>query len=134
MEYEDYLKRQIDQVGRVLGKIFSDLMGLKNKGQLNEGIETCYQVLKSELDLDIQKLLEIPESDFMNTLKSKHELSMENLEKLAELFFLLADQHQKAYNLLYSRCLTIYEHIEKEGGIYSLDRHKKIQQLKNILS
>jgi hypothetical protein len=37
MEQRDYLKKQIDQLGQVLGKIFSDLLGLKSNGQINGG-------------------------------------------------------------------------------------------------
>lgn len=59
MEQRDYLKKQIDQLGQVLAKIFSDLLGLKNSGQINAGLEITSQALKNELDIDIQALLDI---------------------------------------------------------------------------
>ena len=46
MEQQDYLKKQIDQLGKVLGKIFSDLFGLKSNGQINAGLEITNQTLK----------------------------------------------------------------------------------------
>ena len=48
MQQEDFLKRQIDQLGQVLGKILADLIGLKAVGQIGEGIEASSQALKKE--------------------------------------------------------------------------------------
>ena len=45
MEQRDYLKKQIDQLGKVLAKAFSDLLGLKNSGQINVGFELTNQTL-----------------------------------------------------------------------------------------
>jgi hypothetical protein len=54
MEQRDYLKKQIDQLGQVLAKLFSDLLGLTNSGQINAGLEITDQTLKNELDFDVQ--------------------------------------------------------------------------------
>lgn len=56
MEQRDYLQKQIDQLGRVLGKLLADLIGLKNQGEISEGIEIISQKLKDELDLDLESL------------------------------------------------------------------------------
>ncbi len=77
MEQQDYLKRQIDQIGRILGKILADFIGFKIKGQINEGIEKTNQALKSEIDVDIFDLIKIPTNDFINRLKSKKNLTDE---------------------------------------------------------
>ena len=45
MQQEDWLIRQINQLGRVLGKILSDLLGLKTQGRVSEGIEAAEQTL-----------------------------------------------------------------------------------------
>ncbi|ANH81625.1 hypothetical protein A8C56_12120 [Niabella ginsenosidivorans] len=132
---EDHLERQIDQLGRVLGKILSGLIGLKGKGQVANGIELTNQTLKGELDLDIQKLLDIPLDDFINTLKTKKEFSNENLEKLADILLLIADDSQdKDRKKLYEKCLTIYEYLERGEDIYSLERQWKIKRIKKFLS
>jgi hypothetical protein len=62
---EDYLKRQIDQLGQVLGKILADLIGLKTQGHIGEGIEEVNQKLKSELNLNINELTLIPVENFI---------------------------------------------------------------------
>lgn len=133
MEQQDYLKKQIDQLGQVLAKILSDLLGLKNKGQINNGIELTNQTLKTEIDFDIQELLDIPTDDFVNTLKKQKNLTNDNLAKLVEILLLIADNGQTDNKKLYEKCLTIYEYLEKAENIYSLDRQWKIERIKNVL-
>src|SRR5690606_35095203 len=133
MEQQDYLKKQIDQLGKVLAKIFSDLLGLKNNGQFNAGLEITNQTLKNELDFDIQDLLDIPTENFINTLTTQKKLTNENLDKLAEILLLIADNKQGDNKKLYEKCLTIYEHLEKSENIYTLDRQWKMNRIKNAL-
>lgn len=133
MEQRDYLKKQIDQLGQVLAKLFSNLLGLKNGGQINVGLEITNQTLKSELNFDIQDLLDIPTDNFVDTLTTQKGLTNENLEKLAEILLLVEDNQQDNYKKLYERCLTIYEYLEKAENIYSLDRQWKIERIKTEL-
>ena len=132
MEQQDYLKRQIDQLGKVLAKIFSDLLGVKNSGQISIGLEITNQTLKSELNFDIQDLIDIPTDDFINSLKEQN-LTDDNLDKLAEILLLIADNRQADNKTLYEKCLTIYKYLEKTKNIYSLDRQWKIERIKNVM-
>ena len=70
MQQEDFIKRQIDQLGRVLAKILSDLSGLKTQGSLSERIEVVDQTLKNSLDLGIEDLISIPPNKFIWNTKS----------------------------------------------------------------
>ena len=58
MVRRDYLQKQIDLLGRVLGKILSDLLGLKSVGEIMEGIDSSYLALKEELNLDLEELID----------------------------------------------------------------------------
>ena len=40
MKQDDYFLKQIDILGRILGKIVSDLLKLKSKGEIMESVET----------------------------------------------------------------------------------------------
>jgi hypothetical protein len=131
MEERDYLKKQIDQLGRVLGNILSDLMGLKNQGNISQGIEITNQAVKSELDFDLEALLDIPTDIFIETLTKHKNVSNENLEKLAEIFFLIADNTAVINKNIYEKCLVIFEYLEKAENVYSLDRQCKIERIKN---
>ena len=66
MEQRDYLKRVIDQIGLVLGKITVALLGLR-KGELaTEGIQAVSTTLQDELDVDMDRLLEADEEAFIH--------------------------------------------------------------------
>ena len=137
MEQEDYIKRQIDQLGRVLGKILADLVGLISQGQEDAGIESADQTLKTALELDSDQLADIPASDFLATLQLNKELNSQNLDILAGILFAIAEEaippeNDKKKKLL-ERSLTIYQHLDKTSSTYSFDRHLRIEKIKNSL-
>ncbi len=133
MEQRDYLKKQIDQLGQVLAKILSDLIGLKNRGELNTGIEMTNQTLKNELDFDLQDIVDIPTDKFIDTIKGQKDLTNENIEKLAEILFVIADNQVDGNKNLYQKCLAIYAYLENVENSYSLDRNWKIKRIKNFV-
>jgi|SRR6056297_777103 len=135
MEQKDYLMRQIEQAGRVLGKVLADLTGMKNQGKLQEGIGQTEQTLQSELGLSIEELIGIPVDQLINSLLEKEHMFQENFEKLADLLVELGDGYEQQNYLeksrdLYQRALVLYEHVDEAGSAFSFNRHSKIQQLK----
>lgn len=139
MQQEDWFMRQINLLGRVLGKILADLLGLKERGQLGEGIEAAKHTLISELDLNIDELISIPKSRFIKTLREDKNFSDDDLDKLADIFFLIAEELEgndaKAdkRKKLYATSLLVYEYLDKTGSTYSVDRHYKIEMIKTFL-
>jgi hypothetical protein len=139
MEQEDYIKRQIDQLGYILGKILTHLFGLKTQGQITDGIGVVNPILKNELNLTVDELISIPAEKFIYTLAEYKNLNDENLGSLAEILIFLADElnsngrDQEKMKRLYQKSLMIFEHIEETGSIYSYDRHLKIEKLKITL-
>jgi hypothetical protein len=134
MEQQDYLKKQIDQLGQVLQKMFSDLIGKKNSGQISSGIELTSQHLKNELDLDLQSLLDIPTEDFVNTLMVHKNMTNSNLEKIAEILLFIADNDDKDNKKLYEKVLIIFKHLEKTENIYSLERKWTMNRISKLLT
>lgn len=133
MEERDYLKKQIDQMGQVFAKMLSSLLGLKNNGQVNEGLEMTNQTLKKELDFTIQELIDLPTDELIEYLTAQKNLTNENLDKLSEILLFYAENSQVEKEKLYNRCLTIYEYLDSVESIYSLERQWKIQRIKNQL-
>lgn len=137
MQQEDYIKRQIDQLGRALGKILAELTGLKTQEQVNEGIESAGQTLKNELGFNIADLTIIPGEDFITALQDGRQWSNDNFDKLADILFLLAeelypgDQEKGKKKKLYDRALILYEHLDATSSTYSFDRHVKMEKIKN---
>lgn len=139
MEQEDYIKRQIDQLGRVLGKILAGLMGLKARGQASRGIESVSQDLKTELGLNIEDLTLIPTESFLATLLDTKKFSDSNFEQLAEIMYFIAgelnvkNKDVSTMKLLYERALVIFEILDQTSSTFSYDRHTKIEKIKKML-
>jgi len=139
LEQEDYIKRQIDQLGRTLGKILAGLIGLKASRRSGPGIESVSQELKTELGLNIQDLTLIPTDLFLTTLLETQKFSDNNFEQLAEIMFLMAEElNAKNSDLskmkkLYERALVIFEILDQTSTTYSYDRHSKIEKIKKVL-
>ncbi|MEI7663692.1 MAG: hypothetical protein WCK34_15905 [Bacteroidota bacterium] len=135
MEQEDYLKRQIDQLGRVLGKILADLTGPGTRGQVSDSMGTVSQALKAALDLNLDELVAIPAETFLEVLKVERNMSSDSFEKLAAILFLVAEETgrhhgdiEKAWKF-YEHALVIFEHLDKTSSTYSFDRHSMIMKI-----
>lgn len=83
MEQRDLIKSQIEQLGRVLGKIFADFLGLKSSGQIEQGIEMTNEQLKSELDIDIDILVGLSKDELKKYLIER-KMTIGHFETLAE--------------------------------------------------
>ncbi|MEM9023850.1 MAG: hypothetical protein AAGB22_08905 [Bacteroidota bacterium] len=138
MEQQDYLQRQIEQLGRVLGKILANLAGLKNQGNVSEGLAIAAEALNSELDIDLDALAAVPTDALVKTLTEQHNIHQQHLDKIADLFFEFAEgfyqegAHQKAVNL-YEKTMALYRHLDETGAAYSFDRHFKAEKINNVL-
>ena len=119
MVRRDYLQKQIDLLGRVLGKVLSDLLGLKNVGEIMEGIDSSYVALKSELNIDLEELLELTNEEFIQKLQTENKFNSDNLEKLSEIMLVMADkifseEKTKDKSLkLYIKCIALFQYVEK---------------------
>jgi hypothetical protein len=134
MQKEDFLKKQIDQLGLVLGKMLADLLGLKTQGQIQLGISIVNQALKEEISLDINDLVLIPKEEFITKLLESKSFNNENLEKIADILLLIGVDSQNSMKKdLLERSLLIFEYINKTTSTYSFERHLKIQRIKDIL-
>lgn len=138
MEYRDYLKRQIEEAGQVLARIMADLTGFKNQGKVNEGIENVQLTLKSELDLDLERLMPMAPGELIDALTRNEKLQEENFDQLADLLDELADglmwqnQADRAKDL-YEKILILYQHLDQTGTAFSFNRHAKIEKVRQKL-
>lgn len=134
MEQRDYLEKQIEQLGKVLGELFVKITGLGSQGKSSEGLELVDAVLNENLDLNIQELLDMPEKDFILTLEKIHLLNNTNLEMLADIFVDLAQKDALREQNLLARALLIYEYLEKSNRTFSFTRNQKIEKVKQVLN
>lgn len=136
MEERDYLKRQFDQFGRILGQLIARLLKLKSEGQ-TESFVFVNQALTDELQLDIPQIINIESEFLLFTLIHDKKLNDDNLDKLAYLFLLLAEDadnlnDNERKNLL-EKSLLIYEYLQGTSDTFSFDRHINMEKIKTIL-
>lgn len=135
MRQDDYFLRQIDILGRILGKILTDLLKKKGIGEIMDTVEVTAQALKSELDIDLSSLLLVGNENLVEFLKTEKKFGEQHLEKMAELFFIVGQDLKNEKALLFlEKSLTIYEYLNKTSSTYSLDRIYKIDKIKKMIS
>jgi len=138
MEQKDFLKRQIEEAGRVLAKAISGLTGGKDTGKVREGIENAEETLKSELDLDLDTFVNIPSEKFMDLINQNEKLPEEMYEEFADTLVELAKNYQESEEQdnarnLFQKALTLYEYLEESGSTFSFSRHAKMDNIKQFL-
>lgn len=135
MKQDDYFLKQIDILGRILGKIVSDLLKLKNKGEIMEGIEITTQALKNELDLNLNDILLLQNEKIVEFLQEEKKFDNGHLDKLAEILFILGYDHvsENRINSL-EKSLTIYEYLNKNSSTYSPERITRIGKINKVLN
>ena len=135
MRQDDYFLNQIDILGRILGKIVSDLLKLKNKWDVMESIETTTQALKAELDLNLSEILRLDNEVFVNFLLEDKKFNNGHLEKIAEILFILGyDQISENRMFFLEKSLTLYQYLNKNSTSYSPERITRIEKINKILS
>ena len=71
MEQRDYIKRQIEQIGILLERMLSTLLGLRSGGDTGSAIQQICGELKDELDLDIDMLASADAETVIKELQTK---------------------------------------------------------------
>lgn len=133
MEQKDYLQRQIDQLGQVLGRIVAYLLGLKSGSVSTVGVEFTNHTLKSEIDLDLNLLQSVSVDELIPFLTVKKGFSEQNLDMLLEILLKIAgdmEENDSKRESLYKRCLVICEHLDATSRTASLGRNLKMEKIK----
>jgi hypothetical protein len=134
MPQEDYLKREIDKLGKILAKALADLLHLKSAAKIPEGIENIEKVFETELNVSIKSLLFIPETEFLSFLVQRKNLNNKQLELIADIFTELADHSEEATSSdIYKRALLIYKYVTENEIDYSIHRHYRIESLTELI-
>jgi hypothetical protein len=135
MEKEDYLMRQINQLGRVLGKILANLMGFNNQGPVSEVLDEADVLFKTESGFDGMDFLSCPKDDFIKALRENQNWNTANLQLLVEILCVTAENSEKVgtekllVKTLYEKALIVYDEIETSESTFSLERQIKREEI-----
>lgn len=133
MEQRDFLKREIDLLGQVLGKMVAYLLGLKSGDMSTAGAEVVNTTLKKEVDLDLEELLAVDADYLIDFLIVDKGFREENLDQLTSILLLLAEDmtgENPQRDALYNRCLVLCDYLETTQRTLSFDRYSKLEQIK----
>lgn len=131
---EDYIKREIDRIGQVLSRIMAFILNVKSGSTISSSYEYTTNLLKTELDINFDLLLELNDKEFIEVLKNDHALSKCNLSELADILYNMIDVTEicSIRNIkIAQKCLAIYSYLEENDTLFSIERHQKIEELKN---
>lgn len=136
MEQRDYLKDQIEQMGKVLAELMGKFMGFKSKGQTSQGIEYVQTELKSQLDIDLDDLLALEKNELKEYLLTKH-FSAEHIEQLSDILrntgeIKLSDNKDEARDKL-EKALQILEIADEISNAASFSRISQKTEIENLL-
>lgn len=134
MEQRDLLKEQIEQLGRAIGKVITGFLGLKADGNVMKGFEITNQQFKSELGLDIEKILSLNKRDLSDYLLSKN-IGETGIIQLAEYVEMIGehrtDNSDKAG--AFNSAINLYEIANAKSDTFDMNRQFKINTLKRKL-
>jgi hypothetical protein len=136
MEQRDFLKDQIEQMGRVLAKIFSDFLGFRAKGQIFQGIEIMNHRLQSGLDIEIEKLNTFTKNELNNYLQ-RRQLTAEHIEILSECLKEIGKgelkRNKEEAKISLEKAIELLDIADEISNTMSFDRIKKKDEIKNVL-
>jgi len=135
MEQNDYLKRQIDQLGEVLAALLSKLTNAKGAEQTSETVTLVNQNIKTLLGIDIGALSVFSHANTFYKLHEQYSLTNEHLEILADIMLYQAQYAAKSEKISFlENCLAIYTYLQATEKNYSIHRHWKTEQIRKLIT
>ncbi|TAL61841.1 MAG: hypothetical protein EPN88_14310 [Bacteroidetes bacterium] len=131
MYQKDYILRMIE----MFGELIAGILGLIKRGEFIQASDQISRIYYDMLKEDASFFRTIPEEELTRTLLQEHNYTMGHLEILAELFNTEAElcmaQGNKSGYLEYSgKSLILFEFIDSEQKIYSLERVNKMETIR----
>lgn len=130
---QDYLLKQTEQLGYALAKVLSKLLETKGSNTMLECLEN---ILSSEdINIRLDEYLLSEQKDICDLFKCKKEFDNSNIEKVADIIKILADDEVNIENRarLEILCIKILEYAQSNSNIYSLSIDYKIANAQNDL-
>lgn len=133
MSQEDFFKREIDKLGKILAKVLDDLLNLKSSGNVSDEFESVNEVFQAELKVSLFSFIHIPDNELLLFLTQKN-LSNSQLELIAGILTELAEDAKSERSVFYRKALIIYSHITESEKDYSVERRIKMEYIKGRIT
>jgi len=137
MQQRDIIKDQIEQLGKVLGKVTALILGLKSDADILGGIEQVAEEFDTELHIDLHKLIALEQTEFQKALTEKFQNFEAPLEQLGNLLFEIGQQCGPEGELrqqYLEKALWTFGYINTVSSTFSMERMGKMNEVKKLLS
>lgn len=132
--------RQIQQLTQVLNSILTQVLRIKQHGHVEEIVAYTNKVLNGQFGFDLAELTTIIDEKSIPAFKNEIGFTNDHLNILADILYELADNgfnnpenHNESLTL-FAKSLQLYEFIEHDERIYSIDRNLRITKIKDFLN
>ena len=136
MVQRDIIKDEIEQLGKVLGKIISDFLNLKSTGKITQAIVLSTKQLKGQLDLNIDKLLALSKKELKEYLFEK-KIPFDHFEVLAEYLYEMGVCQTSTDEFIaksyLKKSLELLELMDDLSATLSFDRMNRKSTITNLL-
>ncbi len=138
LEQEDYIMRQIHQLGQVLARMLAHLINIKQVPDAGLSLDEIKQIYKDELDLSLDLVQQTSAEDLIELLKTDFSFIEQHLEQMAEILSETADIMERTGDNISARdvrekTIILLENLQNSSGVYSLERVTRISSLKKML-
>lgn len=133
MEERDFIKREVEKIGVIMRAIWGFLFGNKAPTATTIGTEVVMSkdMLKKEMNFDVDKFLLLDESESIEYLKDFEGLDFHNQESLADILAEIGNREEPYISKLYlGKALFLYELITRQSQTYSFEREEKISKIR----
>ncbi|MGE0560833.1 MAG: hypothetical protein AB7O47_03370 [Flavobacteriales bacterium] len=136
MEQRDLIKDQLEALGKALGKILSNFLGLKTAPTNNLVFEQTNRQLKSELDIDIKLILGFSQQQLTTYLLEKKipppyfEMLINYVIDLGKHAYAL--DKTKGRNII-KQAQKMFKILDTQSNTYSFERNQKEELIKKLL-
>ncbi|MEP1150566.1 MAG: hypothetical protein JXR20_03500 [Balneola sp.] len=131
--------RQVQQLTQVLSRILEQVVKKEKSESATIIVSYTNEQLKESLGFDLDKFSDTLEEKGIEHFIEEKNFNNDHLNIFADILYELAEAYFKQDNSideglrLYSQSLHIYEFIEENGSIYSIDRNLKITKIKDLI-
>lgn len=134
MAYQDFLTRQIEQLGMVLRRLITGLTGQGDPGAATLAMEEARQALGESLGLEPGMLAELRPEALVDNLRDRSAFSEANVDLLADLLLAMAANgaaRSPEEGAHWERqALALLEHLNATSTTFNMERHSKVARLR----
>lgn len=128
---QDYLLKQAEQLGNALANVLSKLLGMKGSNTMLASLDNILS--SGDINIRFDKFLQFDQKEICDFFKCRKEFDNSNIEKVADIIKVLADDEVNIENKVKFEilCLKILEYVQYNSNTYSLSIDYKIANIRD---